>query len=174
MSLPRSVFAGLAIGLVGILVIALTGSGLEGAGTEGLCVPESPLHRITATARPCGRLALNLVTLPYITGAVLLLPRLPGRLVMRVLHTLGALALVGVVAAMASRRPAVLQNPGVLFVVGSLAALVLTGALQHLSPDPGRRRRRLTVRDLHLCLAAFWIALVLGSTLLTVLVSAGH
>lgn len=173
MSLPRAVFAGLAIGLLGILVIALTGRGLEGAGTDGMCVPESPLHRISATARPCGRLALNLVTLPYITGAVLLLPRLPGRLVMRALHTLGALALVAVVAAVASRRPAILQSPGALFVAGSLAALVLTGALQHLSPDRGRHRRWLTVRDLHLCLAAFWIVLVIGSTVMTVLAGRG-
>jgi len=147
--------AGLALGACAVVAVALLGRA-DQANVGGLCLAPSPVRALAAPGRPCDRLALNLVTLPYLTGAVLLLPRLPGRIAARLVHALAALAPAAVAAAVLAGRGTP-PDAALLLAAGVLAATVLTGAL-HLWP--GRPAARTAA---HLGLAAAWLALAAGA-----------
>jgi hypothetical protein len=148
--------AGVAVGGVALLVVAAWGAPAR-TDLGGLCLAPSPLHLVATSGRPCQRLALNLVTLPYITGGVLLLPRLPGRMAARLAHVVVATAPAAALAAILLARPA-LADWSALLGLGVLVAALLTGVL-HLA-------RPRSAHAAHLALAGVWLALAVGSDLL--------
>lgn len=155
---------GLVVGGAIVLLIAFRGQpSLTDLG--GMCVASSPLQTLTAPDRPCQRLALNLVTLPYLTGLALLFPRMPGRLAVRILHTLAAAAPVLLLAAIATGGPPLVPDAGAMLALAALAATAVTGLL-HLA---GSLRRGRTVHMAHLALAGLWLALGVGSNLVDTL-----
>jgi hypothetical protein len=148
--------AGAAAGGAALLLVAAWGDPSR-TDLGGLCLARSPLHVLAAPGRPCQRLALNLVTLPYVTGFALLVPRLPGRLAVRLAHVLAAAAPAAVLAAILAARPALLSDASALLGLGVLAAALLTGVLHLARPRPAHAA--------HLALAALWLALTAGSNL---------
>lgn len=145
---------GVALGAAGLLLVATLG---DPTATDlgGMCLAASPLHALAAPGQPCQRLALNLVTLPYITGCALLVPRLPGRLAVRAAHVLAAVVPAAALVAILVARPALLGSWSALLGLGVLAAALLTGAA-HLA-------RPRAVHAAHLGLAALWLALTVGA-----------
>jgi hypothetical protein len=157
---------GLALGGLAALLVALRGRpALTDLG--GLCVATSPLRSLAAPGRPCQRLALNLVTLPYLTGLALLLPHVPARTAFRVAHALAAAGPVLLLAAIAPGGPPLLPDAGAALALAVLGATVVTGAL-HLVVRPGRGAGRAAHLG-HLGLAALWLALGVGSNLVDTL-----
>jgi hypothetical protein len=148
---------GLAAGAAVLLVVAILG---EPSRTDlgGLCLAPSPLHLVAAAGRPCQRLALNLVTLPYLTGCALLVPRLPGRPAVRLAHALAAAAPAAALAAIGAAQPSLLAGGTALLGLGVLTAALATGALHLVRPRQAHAP--------HLALAALWLALTIGSNLL--------
>jgi hypothetical protein len=130
-----------------------------------MCVASSPLQTLASADRPCQRLALNLVTLPYLTGLALLVPRMPGRLVVRILHGVAAAAPVLLLTAIATGGPPLVPDAGAMLALAALAATVVTGLL-HLI---GSLRRGRTVQLAHVALACVWLALGVGSNLVDTL-----
>jgi hypothetical protein len=149
--------AGAAAGGAALLLVAAWGDPSR-TDLGGLCLARSPLQALAAPGQSCQRLALNLVTLPYITGLALLVPRLPGRLAVRLAHALAAAAPAAMLAAILSARPALLSDGSALLGFGALAAALLTGVLHLARPRPAHAA--------HLALAALWLALTAGSNLI--------
>jgi hypothetical protein len=152
-----AVLIGAAAGGAALLVVAVWGQPSR-TDLGGLCLAPSPLHLVAAAGRPCQRLALNLVTLPYLTGLGLLVPRLPGRLAVRLAHAAAAVAPAAALAAIGVARPALLADGSALLGLGVLAAALLTGVLHLVRPRPAHAA--------HLALAVLWLALAVGSNLL--------
>jgi hypothetical protein len=149
--------AGAAVGIALLPLLVILGATAR-TDLSGLCLAPSPLHLLAAPpGRPCQRLALNLVTLPYITGAALLVPRLPARPAVRAAHLLAAGAPAAVLAAILVTRPSLLTDVGVLLGAGVLAGVLATGVLHLAWPRAAHAP--------HLALAALWLALAVGSNL---------
>ena len=125
--------AGAAAGGAALLLVATLGDPSR-TDLGGLCLAASPLHAVAAPGQPCQRLALNLVTLPYLTGCALLLPRLPARLAVRLAHVLAAAAPAAVLLAILAARPALAADWSTLLGVAALAATLLTGAAHLARP----------------------------------------
>ena len=167
-----AVAAGLACGAGIVAVLSLSGRTAR-ADLGALCSAGSPLTAFAAAGRPCDRLALNLVTLPYLTGLALLLPRLPGRLAVRLAHAAAAAAPAAVLAVLLLGSRTLLLDPPVLVVALGLGGLLLTGTLHVVGPLRARRRLLRPARAAHLALAALWLVVVLGSDLVSTLSAGG-
>jgi hypothetical protein len=152
---------GAAAGGAAVLAVAVWGEPRQ-AELGGLCVAPSPLHSLAGPGRPCDRLALNVVTLPYLTGLALLLPRLPWRLAPRLAHGLAAAGPVAVLALSVAARPELALDGGVLLALAVLAATLATGLL-HLAL---RGRAVRANHAAHLALASLWLTVAVATNVL--------